>query len=341
VYQRVRPQLFKLDPERAHRLTLGLLKLAGAMPPIRSGLRRIFSIPDPKLGVEAFGLRFANPIGLAAGYDKNGLAMHGLASLGFGHLEIGTVTLRAQGGNPRPRMFRLEEDQALINRLGFPNEGVRRLQSRLRHRPRDVVIGINIGKGTDTPLERAEHDYCFLIEQLHDQADYFAVNVSSPNTLGLRQLQGRRYLERLLASIGTIRAELEGAHDKRIPILVKLAPDLSHPELADAVAVISEAEMDGIIATNTTIRRAGLSSSYAEEDGGLSGRPLRDRATQVIREIDEICSGRLPIIGVGGIMGSEDARQKLEAGAALVQVYTGLVYRGPGLVREILQSLTA
>jgi dihydroorotate dehydrogenase len=238
-------------------------------------------------------------------------------------------------------MFRLEEDQALINRLGFPNEGVRRLQSRLRHRPRDVVIGINIGKGTDTPLERAEHDYCFLIEQLHDQADYFAVNVSSPNTLGLRQLQGRRYLERLLASIGTIRAELEGAHDKRIPILVKLAPDLSHPELADAVAVISEAEMDGIIATNTTIRRAGLSSSYAEEDGGLSGRPLRDRATQVIREIDEICSGRLPIIGVGGIMGSEDARQKLEAGAALVQVYTGLVYRGPGLVREILQSLTA
>jgi dihydroorotate dehydrogenase len=328
-----------MDPERAHRLTLSLLRLAGALPPIRSGLRRIFSVPDPRLQVNALGLTFANPVGLAAGYDKNGLAMHGLACLGFGHLEIGTVTPRAQQGNPRPRLFRLQEDRSLINRMGFPNRGAKYLLARLRRRPNAIVVGVNIGKGSGTPLEDAEHDYLELTNAFYKHADYLAVNVSSPNTIGLRRLQARHYLEGLLESINGVRISLERTTGRYTPLLVKLAPDLNPQELADAVQAILGAGMDGIIATNTTTQRLGLRSPHQSESGGTSGEALKSRATEVIRQIHDLTAGSIPIIGVGGISAPEDATEKLEAGAVLVQLYTGLVYRGPGVVRQILVAL--
>jgi dihydroorotate dehydrogenase len=308
--------------------------------PVRRALRRQYAFQDPALEVEAFGLRFANPIGLAAGSDKNGVALHGLACLGFGHLELGTVTPAAQPGNPRPRLFRLPEDQALINRLGFPNAGATALQSRLRRgRPPGVVLGINIGKGADTPLERAAEDYVALLEIFYDLTDYLAVNVSSPNTAGLRSLQARQHLEGLLVALGEARAARVRRTGRRLPILVKLAPDLTEAELEEAVGAILEAEMDGIIATNTTLDRDGLRSRNRSETGGLSGRPLRERSTQVIHRIHALTQGNLPIVGVGGVFEARDVREKLEAGATLVQIYTGLVYRGPGIVCEILRGL--
>ena len=300
----------------------------------------MYALQHPALTVEAFGLRFANPLGLAAGYDKNGLALRGLACLGFGHLELGTVTPAAQPGNPRPRLFRLPEDHGLINRLGFPNAGAAALQARLRRgRPPGVVLGVNIGKGAETPLERATEDYVALLERFFDLADYLAVNVSSPNTTGLRRLQARRHLEGLLAALREARAARVRRSDRRLPILVKLAPDLSEAELEEAVGAIVEGEMDGIIATNTTLNRDSLRSSNSRETGGLSGRPLRDRSTQVIRQIHALTRGNLPIVGVGGIFEARDAAEKLQAGATLVQLYTGLIYRGPGIVREILRGL--
>lgn len=335
----LRASLFKLDPERAHSLTLRLLELAGALPPLRSGLRRIFSFPDPSLAVEAFGLSFKNPVGLAAGYDKSGTAMHGLACLGFGHLELGTVTLDAQSGNPRPRVFRLVEDEALINRMGFPNGGVKQLLTRLKNRPSDVVVGVNIGRSAETPTEQATRDYVRLMEMVYLQADYLAVNISSPNTVGLRRLQGRRLLEGLLRTLANTRSELAAENHRWVPILVKLAPDLGAPELKEAIEVILESRMDGVIATNTTTARAGLNSERRSESGGLSGRPLRELSTDMIRVVHAASNGKLPVIGVGGIFGPRDAGEKLDAGASLVQVYTGLVYKGPGLVRTILSAM--
>ncbi|HEX9675705.1 MAG TPA: quinone-dependent dihydroorotate dehydrogenase, partial [Anaerolineales bacterium] len=313
---------------------------AGSLRPVRRALRRVYAFQDPLPPVEAFGLRFANPLGLAAGYDKNGVAVHGLACLGFGHLELGTVTRAAQPGNPRPRLFRLPEDQGLINRLGFPNAGAAALQARLRRaRPPGVVLGVNIGKGVDTPLERAGEDYVRLLEMFSDLADYLAVNVSSPNTAGLRRLQARQHLEGLLVALGEARAARVRRTGRRLPILVKLAPDLSEAELEEAVGAIVDGEMDGIIATNTTLVRDGLRSSNRRETGGLSGRPLRERSTQVIRSIHALTRGSLPIVGVGGVFEARDVWEKLDAGATLVQLYTGLVYRGPRIVHEILQGL--
>jgi len=339
-YESLRPLLFRLDAERVHAWTLRLLALAGSLRPVRGALQRAYAFQDPALPVEAFGLRFANPLGLAAGYDKNGLAVHGLACLGFGHLELGTVTPAAQPGNPRPRLFRLPEDQALINRLGFPNAGAAALQARLRHgRPPGVVLGVNIGKGADTPLERAAEDYVALLEMFYDLADYLAVNISSPNTAGLRRLQARRHLEGLLVALGEARAARVRLTGRRLPILVKLAPDLSEAELEEAVGAIVDGKMDGIMATNTTLERDGLRSSYRRETGGLSGRPLQARSTEVIRRIHGLTRGNLPIVGVGGVFEARDVREKLDAGATLVQLYTGLVYRGPRIVREILQGL--
>lgn len=264
--------------------------------------------------------------------------MHGLACLGFGHLELGTVTPKPQIGNPRPRIFRLVEDQALINRMGFPNSGVDRLLERLRRRPKDVVIGVNIGKGAETRLEAAAEDYLLLLRALRPHVDYLAVNVSSPNTIGLRQLQARQNLLTLLRAIAEARAELGS---RQMPILVKLAPDLNDAELEDAVQVIAETGMDGVIACNTTTQRPGLRSPLQEEQGGLSGGPLRARSLQVIRKVHDLSGGKLPVIGVGGILGPREARETLQAGAALIQIYTGLVYRGPVLVREILEGLEA
>jgi dihydroorotate dehydrogenase len=338
--QLFRPLLFRLDPEHAHALTLRLLAAAGSLPLVRALLRRKFRLEDPQLAVEAFGLKFPNPLGLAAGYDKDGAALPGLACLGFGHIELGTVTPRPQAGNPRPRIFRLPQDEALINRMGFPNAGAEALLRRLRRRrPDDVRVGVNIGKGADTLLERAADDYLALLRLFHGACDYLAINVSSPNTLGLRRLQARGHLETLLQALADERLELAASSGKRVPMLVKLAPDLSDAELADAIEAILRTGMDGVIATNTTVERGGLVSPRRDETGGLSGRPLRARSTDVVRRIVGLSQGRLTVVGVGGVFELRDVQEKLDAGAVLVQVYTGLVYRGPGLARAVLSGV--
>jgi dihydroorotate dehydrogenase len=337
-YPFFRSLLFRLDPERAHGLTLGLLRLVGALPPLQDALRFVFAAPQAP--VQAFGLTFANPIGLAAGYDKDGLGWRGLAALGFGHIEVGTVTPRPQSGNPRPRLFRLPEQQALINRMGFPGRGAEFVARKLGgDRPPGLVLGVNLGKNKDTPLERAAEDYLALMQVFAPLADYLAINISSPNTLGLRSLQARRALEALLAPLMRKRQELRDHLGRPLPVLVKLAPDLTEAELDDALEAILGAGVDGVIAANTTLSRPGLSLPLAAEAGGLSGAPLGDLSLRMIRHIQARAGGRLPIIGVGGVMSAADARARLDAGATLVQVYTGLVYAGPGLVQSILRNL--
>jgi dihydroorotate dehydrogenase len=339
MYARLRPLLFRLDPERAHSLTLAIMRLAGQLAPVRVWLRSCFAVPEKQ--VQAFGLTFKNPIGLAAGYDKDGLAWRGLACLGFGHIEIGTVTPDAQRGNPPPRLFRLPEDRALINRLGFPNRGADFVRKQLnrRRRPPGLILGVNLGKNRDTPLEEAAGDYLCLMECFASLADYLVINVSSPNTVGLRRLQARQALEALLGVLSRRREQLPGVSERNIPLLVKLAPDLEPAELDDALEAILNTGMDGVIATNTTLERGKLRSPRALEAGGLSGATLAERSTQVIKQIERYTGGRLPIIGVGGVMGPADARQKLDAGASLVQVYTGLIYEGPGLVKRIVAGI--
>jgi dihydroorotate dehydrogenase len=290
--------------------------------------------------VRAFGLDFPNPVGLAAGYDKDGLGWRGLACLGFGHIELGTVTPRPQPGNIRPRLFRLVEDQALINRLGFPGRGAEFVARRLqRARPPGLVLGVNLGKNKDTPLEDAAGDYLSLVPIFAPLSDYLAINVSSPNTVGLRRLQARAALEELLTLLGKQRDEQVKRLGRMVPLMVKLAPDLTDGELDDALDVLLRVGMDGVIATNTTLDREGLRSPLAGEAGGMSGAPLRRRSSQVVCKIRQRTGGRLPVIAVGGVMNPMDAREKLEAGAALVQVYTGLIYAGPGLVKQILRGI--
>ncbi len=329
MYTKLRPLLYRLDPEQAHALTLWLIKWAGIFPITAAWLRSIFEVNDPCLEVEAFGLKFKNPVGLAAGYDKNGVAVKGLSCLGFGHLEVGTVTLRPQMGNPRPRLHRIHEANALINSLGFPNRGVDALKLR-RGMAGATKIGVNIGKGKDTPPERAAEDYSELLRRVHTQADYVALNVSSPNTPGLRQLQGREFLDDLLHAVIGVRDSLT----PRVPLLVKIAPDLTEGEIDNVLLAITDCGIDGVIATNTTLSREAV-PQHAETPGGLSGTPLRARSTEVIRYIARRTEGKLPIIGVGGVASADDALEKLRAGARLVQFYTGLVYEGPGLARQI------
>ncbi|HJQ15151.1 MAG TPA: quinone-dependent dihydroorotate dehydrogenase, partial [Anaerolineales bacterium] len=310
--------------------------------------------------VQAFGLTFKNPIGLAAGYDKNALAIRGLSTLGFGHLEVGTVTPKPQPGNPRPRVFRLPEDEAVINRMGFPSLGsefgqkqlnpslrngvAEKLLPRLKKNTQkviqkgDVILGINLGKNKDTPNEEAVLDYLELLQCFAPYADYLTINISSPNTVGLRQLQGRAALQGLLAQLHAQRQMEEKNLNKRLPLLVKLAPDLSEKELDEAVDVILNSHMDGMIVTNTTLAREGLRSTHWEESGGLSGSPLRRRSESVLCQVVKHVNGRVPIVSVGGIMNPEDAERRLELGATLIQVYTGLVYTGPGLVKKILKQ---
>ncbi len=338
LYPLVRKCLFCLEPELAHGLTLQAVRLAGMTAAGRGLLRACFAAPERP--VQAFGLRFANPVGLAAGYDKDGLGWRGLAGLGFGHIEVGTVTLRPQDGNLKPRLFRLPEDRAVINRMGFPGKGADFVARRLQgQRPAGLVLGVNIGKNKDTPLEEAAQDYLGLMRIFAPLADYLAVNVSSPNTVGLRRLQGRDALEALLGALAQERQVQVQTLGRAVPVLVKLAPDLEEAELEDALAAVQCSGMDGVIATNTTIQRSGLISPHAKEGGGLSGAPLYARSLKMVRRIGELTQGRLPVVGVGGVMGAEEARTMLEAGAALVQVYTGLIYEGPGLVRGMVGEM--
>ena len=337
MYPFFRPLLFKLDPETAHHLTLQIIRL-GAYQPLTLLLRTLFAVPEKP--VKAFGLQFPNPVGLAAGYDKDGLAWRGLATLGFGHIEIGTVTPCPQPGNPKPRVFRLVQDRAVINRMGFPGLGADHVARRLLdNNDKKFIVGVNLGKNKDTHLEEAAKDYITLMRQFTPLADYLAINVSSPNTAGLRHLQGREMLEGLLGAISKERENISAGRGGLVPILVKLAPDLSEEELDDALEAIVRTGMDGVIATNTTLGREGLRSKQREETGGLSGEPLRVRSEAVLRSVVKKLDGRLPVVSVGGIMSPEDAKARLDAGAALVQVYTGLVYSGPGLVKQIVQRL--
>jgi len=330
MYHLVRSILFRFDAEDIHGLVLGLIRWAGLLPPTYALVRALYGYDDPRLEVEVFGIRFKNRVGLAAGYDKNGIGVRGLSALGFGHIEVGTVTRQAQAGNPRPRVHRVVEAGALINSMGFPNDGV----NALRIRRGGARVGINIGKGKDTAIEQAAADYCALLRQVHSQADYVALNVSSPNTLNLRRLQAREIIEDLLKAVAEVRNSLQ----PRLPLLVKIAPDLNESEVDDVLGAIERAGIDGIIATNTTVSREGIPDRYASLPGGLSGAPLRTRSTEMVRYIARHTGGRLPIIGVGGIASPEDALEKLDAGASLVQVYTGLVYAGPGLVKAINRS---
>lgn len=340
VYPSFRSILFKMDPETAHGLTLNLVRLAGSFFPSRWLLQAMYAAPEKP--VEVFGLKFKNPVGLAAGYDKDGVAIRGLSTLGFGHLEIGTVTPRPQPGNPKPRVFRLVEDGAVINRMGFPGKGAEFAVHHIRpvtHRPRATLLGLNLGKNKDTPLENAADDYITLMRCFMPLADYLAINISSPNTVGLRRLQGREMLAGLLGAIAQERTTIALGRGGHKPVLVKLAPDLNDDELDDALDVILGTGMDGVIATNTTLGRLGLVSRHQGETGGLSGRPLTVRSEAVLEKVVKRLDGRLPVVSVGGIMSPEDAKRRLDKGAALVQLYTGLIYAGPGLVQKIIWNL--
>jgi dihydroorotate dehydrogenase len=328
-YERfVRPLLFTLDPEAAHNLTLRFLSGVGDFPP----LRQFQPMRQPK---NVFGITFPHPVGLAAGFDKSGVALPAWAALGFGFVEIGTVTAKPQLGNPKPRIFRLSQEEALINRLGFNNDGAEVVADRLGrlhesgHWPR-IPVGINIGKSRATPLEQAVEDYHFSFSKLAPFADYIALNVSSPNTPGLRSLQEKEALANLL---GAIRRENTAA---KKPVLLKIAPDLTQPELEDIIVVCEANEVAGLIATNTTIDHTTIPKDL-DQEGGLSGRPLREKSTEMIRAI--CARAQLPIIASGGVFDADSAREKLDAGAQLVQVYTGYIYRGPGLLREIVDGL--
>jgi len=327
MYSRLRPWLFRLDPERTHSITLRLLQLVGALPPLAAAMRRVYAI-SPADPVDLFGLHFANRLGLAAGYDKDGLAWRGLACLGFGHIEIGTVTPRPQPGNPRPRVFRLLEDLALINRLGFPSRGADFVAGRLRgRRPQGLVLGVNLGINKDTPLDKAAEDYIALMHTFSLLADYLTINVSSPNTTGLRDLQRSALLSYLLGQLN---------QHKTKPLLVKLSPDMSEADLDGALDVLLQRQVDGVIAANTTLTRPLLTSPAAHEAGGLSGAPLARLSRGLVGRIFTRTQGRLPIVAAGGILSRQDADAAINAGASLVQIYTGLVFRGPGLIKEIL-----
>lgn len=360
MYPFFRSLLFRLDPEVAHQLTLQAIRFAGDLSPSRWLLTQMYKAPAKP--VQAFGLTFKNPVGLAAGYDKDAVAVRGLATLGFGHVEVGTVTPRPQPGNPRPRVFRLPDDEAVINRMGFPSRGSEFVQKQLnpylresllekyfgfvpwfnKNRARmiekgDLILGINLGKNKNTSNEEAVLDYLELLQNFAPYGDYLAINISSPNTVGLRQLQGRAALEALLTHLHAQRQLEEHKLEKRIPLLVKLAPDLSLAEVDDAVGVILNTHMDGIIVTNTTLAREGLGSIHRQESGGLSGSPLRHQSESILYEVVKRVSGSIPVVSVGGIMNPEDAQRRLDLGAALIQVYTGLIYQGPGLVKKILK----
>jgi dihydroorotate dehydrogenase len=335
LYPLFRPLLFAADPETAHALTFRGLDIAAAL-----GLARLAAPTLPTAPVVAMGIEFPNRVGLAAGLDKNAAHLTGLATLGFGFLEAGTVTPRPQPGNPKPRMFRLVEAEALINRLGFNNDGIERFAANVARARFRGLLGVNIGRNFDTPNERAADDYVACLRGAYACASYVTVNISSPNTEGLRDLQSEDALTSLLSRLQTERAVLAERHGRRVPLVVKIAPDLNAKTIERIARLLVRHAIDGVIATNTTTARDAVARDpHAGEAGGLSGRPLRERSTAVIRTLAHALDGALPIIGVGGILSGADAREKIDAGATLVQLYTGLIYRGPALVAECVEAL--
>ncbi|MET3812932.1 quinone-dependent dihydroorotate dehydrogenase [Pantoea sp. UYEF8] len=334
-YPIVRPALFKLDPERAHELTFQQLRFMSGTP-----LEGLFRQKLPSRPVTCMGLTFDNALGLAAGLDKNAECIDAFGAMGFGFVEVGTVTPRAQLGNDKPRMFRLVEAGGIINRMGFNNLGVDHLVENVKKARFKGVLGINIGKNKDTPVEQGKEDYLICMEKVYAHAGYIAINISSPNTPGLRSLQYGEALDDLLVSIKQKQKELEQRHLKYVPVAVKIAPDLTEEELIQVADSLIRHQIDGVIATNTTLDRSLVSGlKYAEEAGGLSGRPVQSRSTEVIRRLSQELKGQLPIIGVGGIDSLTAAREKIAAGATLVQIYSGFIYQGPGLIKDIVTYL--
>lgn len=330
----VKPILFLFDPEKVHHFTFSLIRTLCKIPLLPNLFRSLYVVNDKRLERKVFGLTFKNPVGLAAGFDKDAKLYNELSNFGFGFIEIGTLTPKPQAGNPKKRLFRLQKDEAIINRMGFNNGGVEEAVKRLKNN-KGVLIGGNIGKNKVTPNEEAVEDYKLCFEALFPYVDYFVVNVSSPNTPNLRALQDREPLTKLLSTLQKLNAKKETGK----PILLKIAPDLTNEQLEDIIAIVAETKIAGVIATNTTISREGLESEDKEEVGGLSGKPLTNRSTEVIRFLAEKSNKSFPIIGVGGIHSAKDALEKLEAGADLVQLYTGFIYEGPQLVKSINKEL--
>ena len=329
-YNLLRPALFALDPETAHHLTLDSLKTAHCLGTLPLLVKR--PVDDPRT---VMGLTFPNPVGLAAGLDKNGAYINALAALGFGFIEIGTVTPRAQSGNPKPRMFRLPQAQGIINRMGFNNGGVDALVENVQRAKYQGILGINIGKNADTPIEKAADDYLICLRKVYAHASYIAINISSPNTKNLRQLQGGDELDALLGQLKAEQEKLAQQHGKYVPLAVKIAPDLDSEQIKQIAALLTKHRIDGVIATNTTLSREGVEGlPHGNETGGLSGVPVREKSTAVIRALSAELQGALPIIGVGGILKGADALEKMQAGASLVQMYSGMIYRGWELVAE-------
>lgn len=342
MYQKiVKPLYFRMNPETAHHLTINGLSAAGKVPGATGLLHAVYRADEwPETGREIWGIRFPNVVGLAAGLDKDGRAMKAFSSIGFGFIEVGTVTPKPQPGNELPRLYRLPSDEALINRMGFNNKGADYLAERLKaHQHRPVPILVNIGKNKVTPNENAVEDYLSCLRTLYPYSDFFAINISSPNTPDLRKLQHGEQLKQLLDAVTQEMDQLKQKYNKALPILVKIAPDLEPEELESIVDTIKQSRVSGIIATNTTLSRDGLTHPNREQAGGLSGKPLRTRSTEVVRSIYRMTEGKLPIIGSGGIFTAEDAYEKIRAGASLVQIYTSLIYKGPGVNREIVKGL--
>lgn len=335
LYPLLRPLLFSLDPETAHEVTLKLLRTANA-----SGLSKAIYPEIDHKPVSVMGLDFKNPAGLAAGLDKNGDYINALAALGFGFIEIGTVTPRPQPGNPKPRLFRLPEHQAIINRMGFNNLGIDHLLERVKQSRYSGILGINIGKNFDTPIGNAADDYLIGLRKAYTAASYITINISSPNTKNLRQLQQGDEIKSLIATLKEEQLKLRQEHGKYTPLVLKIAPDLSADEITHIAKLLLEFEIDGVIATNTTIARDMIADHpLANEAGGLSGAPVKERSTLVVRGLAAELNGKIPIIAAGGILSAADAQEKLAAGANLVQIYSGLIYRGPQLIEDIVKSL--
>lgn len=326
--------MFQLDPERAHEMAISFFKRSANTPLACAYAQSLRNKP-----VNVMGIDFKNPVGLAAGLDKNGECVDAFDKMGFGFVEVGTITPRAQGGNDKPRIFRLKEEQAIINRMGFNNHGVDNLINNVTSRQSNGILGINIGKNFDTPVEQGKDDYLLCMDKVYQHATYITVNISSPNTPGLRSLQYGEALDDLLKSLKEKQAQLAALHNKTVPLLLKIAPDLSHEEVVQIADSLVRHKIDGVISTNTTLSREGVeNSTYGNEMGGLSGRPVAQKSTEVVKILSQELNGQLPIIGVGGIDSAQTAQDKFDAGASLIQVYSGFIYQGPQLIKDLVNA---